>query len=61
MLVLMPSDDRDDHFHAAQIRGLMGFRQTRPGMRWVVNQSVPAPGSLALLLGASGLMSRRRR
>jgi len=40
MMVLMPSDDREDYFHAAQIRGLMGFRQTRQGMRWVVNQSV---------------------
>lgn len=38
--VLMPSEDRAEHFHSAQIRGLMGYRQTRPGVRWVVNQSV---------------------
>lgn len=38
--VLMPSDDRQDYFHSAQIRGLMGYRQTRPNVRWVVNQSV---------------------
>lgn len=37
--VLMPSDDRDMHFHAVQVRGLIGFRQTRPGVRWIVNQS----------------------
>lgn len=40
MCVLMPSEDREDHFHAAQVRGLVGFRQTRAGVRWVVNQSV---------------------
>lgn len=40
--VLMPSEDRARHFHAVQIRGLMGFRQTRPGVRWIVNQSVVA-------------------
>lgn len=38
--VLMPSDDRERHFHSLQLRGLMGFRQTRPGLRWVINQSV---------------------
>lgn len=38
--VLMPSEDRKDYFHSAQIRGLMGYRQTRPDVRWVVNQSV---------------------
>lgn len=38
--VLMPSEDREHHFHSAQIRGLMGYRQTRPNVRWVVNQSV---------------------
>lgn len=38
--VLMPSADREHHFHSAQIRGLMGYRQTRPNVRWVVNQSV---------------------
>lgn len=40
MCILMPSEDKEDHFHMAQIRGLMGFRQTRPGVRWLVNQSV---------------------
>lgn len=40
MCVLMPSEDREDFFHAAQIRGIMGFSQTRPGVRWVINQSV---------------------
>lgn len=40
LCILMPSEDREHHFHAAQIRGLMGFRQIRPGVRWVVNQSV---------------------
>ncbi len=38
--VLMPSEDREHYFHAAQIRGLMGFRQTRANVRWVINQSV---------------------
>lgn len=42
MCVLTPSEDRESHFHAAQVRGLVGFRQTRPGVRWVVNQSVVA-------------------
>ena len=40
--VLTPSHDRARHFHAAQVRGLLGFRQTRPGVRWIVNQSVVA-------------------
>lgn len=40
--VLMPSDDRPHHFHAVQVRGLIGFRQTRPAVRWIVNQSVVA-------------------
>lgn len=40
MCVLMPSEDREHYFHAAQIRGLMGFRQTRANVRWVINQSV---------------------
>jgi hypothetical protein len=40
MCVLMPSEDREHFFHAAQIRGIMGFCQTRPGVRWVINQSV---------------------
>lgn len=40
LCVLFPSDDRDRFFHAANVRGLIGFRQTRPGVRWLVNQSV---------------------
>ena len=40
MCILMPSDDREDHFHMAQIRGLMGYSQTRPDVSWLVNQSV---------------------
>lgn len=40
MCVLMPSDDREDYFHSVQIKGLMGFRQTRPDVRWIINQSV---------------------
>lgn len=40
--VLMPSEDTPHHFHAVQVRGLIGFRQTRPGVRWIVNQSVVA-------------------
>lgn len=38
--IMAPSDERDRHFHMVQVRGLLGFRQTRPGVRWVVNQSV---------------------
>ncbi len=38
--IMLPSEDQERHFHMAQIRGLMGFRQTRPGVRWVVNQSI---------------------
>ncbi len=40
MTVMTPSRDRDRYFDVAQIKGLMGFRQTRPGVRWLVNQSV---------------------
>ncbi len=40
--VLTPSEDTPRHFHAVQVRGLIGFRQTRPGVRWIVNQSVVA-------------------
>ncbi len=40
LTVLMPSEDADRHFHAVQVRGLLGYRQTRPGVRWIVNQSV---------------------
>jgi len=39
LTVLAPSEDRDRYFHAAQVRGLIGFRQTRQDVRWVVNQS----------------------
>lgn len=42
LCVLLPSDDRPCHFHAVQARGLIGFRQTRRGVRWVVNESVVA-------------------
>jgi hypothetical protein len=42
MMVLTPSTDRARWFHVAQVRGLVGFRQTRAGVRWVVNQSVVA-------------------
>ncbi|MBO6513553.1 MAG: hypothetical protein JJ974_06280 [Phycisphaerales bacterium] len=38
--ILMPSEDREHFFHAAQIRGLIGFHQTRPNTRWVVSQSL---------------------
>jgi hypothetical protein len=40
MMVLTPSDDVDGFFHCVQVRGLMGYRQTRAGVRWVVNQGV---------------------
>ncbi|MFG0293724.1 MAG: hypothetical protein ACF8MJ_11325 [Phycisphaerales bacterium JB050] len=40
MCIMVPSLERERHFHMVQVRGLMGFRQTRPGVRWVVNQSV---------------------
>lgn len=40
--VLMPSEDTPRFFHAVQVRGLIGFQQTRPGVRWIVNQSVVA-------------------
>lgn len=40
--LLMPSEDTPHHFHAVQVRGLIGFRQTRPGVRWIVGQSVVA-------------------
>lgn len=42
MIVLLPSDDKEESFHVAQVRGLIGYRQTRPGVRWLVNQSVVA-------------------
>lgn len=40
--VLMPSQDIPNFFHAVQVRGLIGFRQSRPGVRWGVNESVVA-------------------
>tara|TARA_R110002072_G_scaffold150953_5_gene299888 strand:- start:16734 stop:18020 length:1287 start_codon:yes stop_codon:yes gene_type:complete len=45
--VLMPSDDKEDYFHLAQIRGLMGYRQSRPGVRWLLNQSVAVDDHVA--------------
>lgn len=44
MSVLLASDDREGWFHMAQVRGLVGYRQTRPGVRWIVNQSVVLEG-----------------
>ncbi|GMV27384.1 MAG: hypothetical protein AMXMBFR58_34150 [Phycisphaerae bacterium] len=41
-MVLHPSEDRQGWFHLAQVRGLFSFRQLRPGVRWIVNQSVVA-------------------
>ena len=38
--VLKPSPDRASFFDAVQVRGLIGFRQNRAGVRWVINQSV---------------------
>ncbi len=40
LTILMPSENLEDFFHAVQVRGVMGFRQTRPDVRWVINQSV---------------------
>lgn len=45
LMVLAPSEDRERFFHVVQVRGLIGFRQTRPGVRWVVNQPVVADDS----------------
>src|SRR5262245_7922661 len=42
LVALVPSEDRPRSFHVAQVRGLIGFRQTRPGVRWTVSQSVVA-------------------
>ncbi|MCC6676019.1 MAG: hypothetical protein IT436_02640 [Phycisphaerales bacterium] len=42
LMVQAPSEDRPGYFHTALVRGLIGFRQTRPGVRWLVNQSVVA-------------------
>lgn len=51
LCILMPSDDRPLHFHAVQIRGIMGFRQTRKGIRWVINQSVALDDSAQSEIG----------
>jgi len=40
--VLHPSADHKHFFHLAQLRGLMGFRQTRQNVKWLVSQSVVA-------------------
>ena len=45
MMVLVPSVERPRFLHVAQLRGLVGFRQTRAGVRWVVNQAVVADDS----------------
>lgn len=42
MMVLTPSEDRRGYFHIAQMRGLVGFRQLRSNVRWIVNQAVVA-------------------
>lgn len=42
MMVLQPSETHARYFHCVQVRGLIGFRQTRAGVRWLVNQSVVA-------------------
>ncbi len=40
LCIQMPSKDREGYFDAVQVRGVMGYRQTRQNVRWVVNQSV---------------------
>ncbi|HYE62952.1 MAG TPA: hypothetical protein VD997_13230 [Phycisphaerales bacterium] len=40
--VLHPSADKPHFFHIAQLRGLMGFRQTRQNVKWLVSASVVA-------------------
>lgn len=40
MMVLAPSPDKAHHIYCAQVRGLMGYRQTRPGVKWTVNHNV---------------------
>lgn len=42
LMVQARSEDRPGYFHTALVRGLIGYRQTRPGVRWLVNQSVVA-------------------
>jgi hypothetical protein len=42
LMVFQPSLDKDRYFHLAQVRGLIGFRQTRQNVRWLINQSVVA-------------------
>ncbi len=51
MIVLAPSEDRAESFHVAQVRGLIGYRQTRAGVRWLVNQSVVADDSAQTATG----------
>lgn len=53
MMVLSPSVDRARHFHVAQVKGLVGFRQTRAGVRWVVNQTVVADDAARIADGLS--------
>lgn len=40
VMIQMPSRDREGYFDAVQVRGMIGYRQTRQNVRWVVNQSV---------------------
>lgn len=42
VMVFQPSEDRANYFHLAQVRGLIGFRQTRPNIRWLINEAVVA-------------------
>jgi hypothetical protein len=42
LMVFQPSLEKDHYFHLAQLRGLIGFRQTRTNVRWLINQSVVA-------------------
>ncbi|MGD9690181.1 MAG: hypothetical protein AB7K52_11060 [Phycisphaerales bacterium] len=44
LMVLLPSEEVDGSFHCAQVRGLVGYRQTRTGVRWIVNHGVVADG-----------------
>jgi hypothetical protein len=41
-MVLQPSAERERFFHMAQVRGFIGFRQTRPNVRWAIAQPVVA-------------------
>ena len=51
MMVLTPSEEKEGYFHCVQVRGLMGYRQTRAGVRWVVNHGVVAEGEAQTKLG----------